>query len=59
MLLISDANILIDLIVGGLIEQMFGLPEEFAVPDVLFAEALSERHPSVTRFGSRQHELRP
>jgi len=29
MLLISDANIFIDMIEGGLIEEMFRLPEEF------------------------------
>jgi|GEM_PF-3477377 hypothetical protein len=36
MLLISDANILIDMADGGLLEKMSRLPEKFAVPDVLF-----------------------
>lgn len=51
MLLISDANILIDMAVAGLLEAMFSLPESFAVPDVLFAEELSERHPELLSFG--------
>ncbi|MES9874253.1 MAG: DUF3368 domain-containing protein [Candidatus Sedimenticola sp. 6PFRAG7] len=51
MLLISDANILIDISVGGLIEQMFGLQEDFAVPDVLFDEELSEQHPELLGLG--------
>lgn len=51
MLLISDANILIDMSVAGLLEAMFSLPESFAVPNVLFAEELSERHPELLSFG--------
>jgi hypothetical protein len=51
MLLISDANTLIDMSVAGLLEAMFRLPESFAVPDVLFAEELSERHPELLSFG--------
>ena len=41
-LLISDANILIDMEVGGLTAAMFRLDGyRFAVPDVLFAEELA------------------
>jgi len=40
MLLISDANILIDMADGGLLQAMFRLEETFAVPDVLFEEEL-------------------
>jgi hypothetical protein len=36
-LLISDANILIDLEEGGLLEVFFRLPYQFSVPDILFA----------------------
>ena len=36
-LLVSDANIFIDMEEGGLLELMFKLPYEFCVPDVLFA----------------------
>ncbi|WP_207903092.1 hypothetical protein [Rheinheimera sp. D18] len=41
-LLISDANILIDLEEGQLLEIFFNLPYQFKVPDVLFHEELSE-----------------
>ena len=51
MLLISDSNIFIDMIVGELLEQMFQLPEEFAVPDVLYEEELSEQHPELLQLG--------
>lgn len=51
MRLISDANILIDMADGGLLEKMFSLPEVFAVPDVLFHEELSSRHPELPGLG--------
>ncbi|MBD3610188.1 MAG: DUF3368 domain-containing protein [Gammaproteobacteria bacterium] len=50
-LLISDANIIIDMEEGGILEQMFQLPETFAVPDVLYNEELSEQHPELIPFG--------
>lgn len=53
MLLISDANILIDMADGGLLGAMFRLPEIFAVPDVLYAEELSTRHPELPELGLR------
>ncbi|MFT5708399.1 MAG: hypothetical protein ACI9ES_002701, partial [Oceanospirillaceae bacterium] len=43
-LLISDANILIDMEEGGLLEVMFQLPYDFATPDILFFEELEEEH---------------
>lgn len=51
MLLISDANILIDMEAGGLIEVMFRLPETFAVPDVLFMEELVNESPKLPGYG--------
>lgn len=51
MLLISDANILIDMDVGGLLKKIFRLPETFAVPNVLFEEELSSRHPELLGHG--------
>jgi predicted nucleic acid-binding protein len=36
MILVSDTSVLIDLERGGLLEAVFGLPHEFAVPDVLY-----------------------
>jgi uncharacterized protein YacL len=50
-LLISDANILIDMDVGGLLEVMFRLDFAFAVPDILFEEELKSRHPRLPDLG--------
>jgi len=41
---ISDANILIDVEVGGLIAPMFSLGYRFFVPDVIYWEELAEHH---------------
>ncbi len=41
-LLISDANILIDMEEGGLLDLMFLLPYQFKVPDVVLDEELEE-----------------
>jgi len=43
-LLISDANILIDLEEGQLIELTFQLPYQFTIPDILFVEELETEH---------------
>lgn len=58
-LLISDANIIIDMEVGGLLKQMFRLDYEFAVPDVLYEEELKENHADLPRLGLKQLELQP
>lgn len=50
-LLISDANILIDMADGGLLEAMFKLDETFAVPKVLFAEELETHHAELPALG--------
>src|SRR5471030_1627736 len=51
LLLISDANILIDIEIGGLVAPMFSLDYQFAVPDVLFYEELEERHSYMLGMG--------
>mgnify|MGYP000029330623 CR=1 FL=1 len=51
MLIISDANIFIDMDCAGLTAKMFRLPETFAVPDVLFMEELREMHPELPAYG--------
>ena len=44
-LVVTDANIIIDLAAGGLLEEMFRLPAwEFCVPDTLYVEALAEHY---------------
>ena len=50
-LLISDANILIDLEEGQLIELMFQLPYQFAIPDILFVEELEDEHQHLLEKG--------
>lgn len=53
-LLISDANILIDIHDCGLLSFLFDLPYEIVTPDVLFEEELKENHPEVsTLFRTR------
>ncbi|GGX68812.1 DUF3368 domain-containing protein [Saccharospirillum salsuginis] len=56
-LLISDANILIDLEEGQLIERMFDLPYRFSIPDILFIEELEEEHQHLLELGLTLREL--
>jgi len=53
MLLINDANILIDFDCCGLLEGLFQIPDELAVPDILFDEELKARHPELPGLGLR------
>lgn len=55
--LISDANILIDLEEGLLLDQIFALPFVFKIPDVLFVEELSEQHGHLLALGLQLGEL--
>jgi hypothetical protein len=50
-LLISDANILIDLEEGDLLDVSFRLPYQFSVPDILFAEELEAQHAHLVTLG--------
>lgn len=53
-LIVTDANIIIDLAAGDLLEAMFLLPEiEFHMPDVLYVEELAERHGRLPGLGLR------
>ncbi len=56
-LLISDANILIDMIAGGILDEMFVLDYEFGVPDVLFHEELHDQNPDLPKKGLKILEL--
>lgn len=56
-LLISDTNILIDLEEGKLMDELFRLLYEFAVPDILFAEELEAQHSHLLDMGLSQGEL--
>lgn len=53
-LIVTDANIIIDLDAGGLLEAIFQLPGiEFHVPDVLYVEELAARHGRLPGLGLR------
>lgn len=56
-LLISDANILIDMEKGGITRQMFQLDAVFAVPDLLYEEELRDQHPHLPGLGLQTLEL--
>lgn len=57
-LLISDANIIIDIESGGLVSQMFRLEYRFGVPDVLFDRELREQHGHLVTLGLEVLEVR-
>jgi len=57
MLLISDANILIDLEEGSVVAEFLVLPEDIATPDMLFAEELADQHPDLPEMGLKLAEL--
>jgi predicted nucleic acid-binding protein len=50
-LLISDANILMDLDCGGVLDRIFRLEHKFAVLDVLFEEELSTDYGNLRALG--------
>ncbi|MCL5255044.1 MAG: PIN domain-containing protein [Gammaproteobacteria bacterium] len=56
-LLVSDANILIDMQEGGLLDAFFALPYDFIVPDILFEEELAEEHADLPARGLTLVEL--
>ena len=57
-LIVSDANIFIDMEIGGLTRLMFQIGEDIAVPDVLYEEELREHHGNLPGLGLRILELR-
>jgi len=58
-LLISDANVLIDLKTGGIIEAIFELDYDYAVPSLLFEQELRENHAEFLDQGLKLLELTP
>jgi len=59
LLLISDANILMDIEVGDLVAPMFSLGYQFVVPDVLYYEELVEQHAHLLDMGLQIRTLLP
>lgn len=57
-LLISDANILIDMEAGMLIETLFSLPMKFGIPDLLYHEEIEEGSPELEQLGLQIMEVR-
>ncbi len=57
-LLISDANILIDMEVGALMETLFRLPMQFGIPDLLYYEEIEPASTDLERLGLRIMEVR-
>lgn len=57
LLLISDANILIDIEDGNLTSVIFRLPYEIAVPDILFELELREHHSHLLEAGLKVKSL--
>lgn len=57
-LLISDANILIDMESGGLLETLFRLPVQFGIPDLLYFEEIEPGSPDLVALGLQILEVR-
>lgn len=57
MQLVSDANILIDFDVAGLTAELFRLPHEIVVPDILFEQELASRHQRLPKLGLQVRSL--
>lgn len=59
-LIVTDANIFIDMEVGGLLEDMFRLEAwEFAVPDILYVEELAQAHGHLPGLGLKVLPMGP
>lgn len=58
LLLISDANILIDMEAGQLMETLFQLPMQFAMPDILYWEEIQPGTPGLEAQGLRILEIK-
>jgi predicted nucleic acid-binding protein len=58
LLLISDANILIDMEAGKLLEKLFQLPFNFAIPDILYWEEIEPETQGLEVLGLKVLEVR-
>lgn len=59
LLLVSDANILIDIEEGGLLDVLFRLPYQFVTPDILYYEELEDQHGHLLELGLQTLGLSP
>ncbi|OZB34945.1 MAG: DUF3368 domain-containing protein [Halothiobacillus sp. 15-55-196] len=56
-LLISDANILIDMEAGALMATLFQLPMQFGIPDLLYYEEIEPGSPGLEEMGLQVMEV--
>lgn len=56
-ILVSDANIFIDVTVSNLSRAMFRLADTISTPDILYHEELQEHHPDLPGLGLRVEQL--
>lgn len=56
-LLISDANILIDMEAGVLMATLFQLPMQLGIPDVLYYEEIEPGTPGLDALGMQVMEV--
>ena len=56
-LLISDANILIDMEAGALMETLFQLPMQLGIPDLLYYEEIEPGSPDLADLGLQIMEV--
>lgn len=56
-LLISDANILIDMEAGALMETLFQLPVQLGIPDLLYYEEIEPGTPGLEEMGLQIMEV--
>ena len=56
-LLISDANILIDMEAGALMQTLFQLPMQFGIPDLLYYEEIKPGSPGLEDLGLQVMEV--
>jgi predicted nucleic acid-binding protein len=54
---VTDANVLIDLHFGRVLEALFSMPAVFVAPDVIVAELENPNGRSLVRAGLRQESL--
>ncbi len=55
--LISDANVIIDMVDCGLTQDIFRLPYQFLVPDILYFDELEDAHPDLPGLGLQVLQL--
>jgi predicted nucleic acid-binding protein len=56
-LLVSDANVLIDLDVGGILNEFFALDADIIVPDALFEDELRDEHDNWLELGLQKRSV--